>query len=123
MIYSDMPHFNGELIRWLIAYFINTGSGEIKKCYEEIINFAKIDSVEFRNIINEMIINGYVIKNIKPIYAPKPESSKVWEVIRYECNYFLTQKGNNKLCFGWQFASSAIPQELYDEVVGKIPFV
>lgn len=94
-----------------------------KKCYEEIINFVKIDSIEFRNIINEMIINEYVIKNIKPIYALKPESGKVWEVIRYEYNYFLTQKGNKKLCFGWKIASSAIPQELYDEVVGKIPFV
>ena len=120
MFYSDMPHFYRELIRWLIAYFLIDGNKKTETVYEKIINFAKISPAEFRDIVNEMIINGYIIKGTKPVYALKPKCKNILEVTNL---YSLTQEGKKQLCLGWEFAVSAIPQELYDEVVGKIPFV
>lgn len=123
MFYKDMPNFNGELIRWLIAYFLIDGNEKTETVYEKEINFAKISPAEFRDIINEMIINGYIIKDTKPVYALKPKCKNVLEVTNYQHLYSLTQKGKKQLCLGWEFASSAIPKELYDEIAVKIPFV
>lgn len=123
MFYSDMPNFYCELIRWLIAYFLIDGNEKAETAYEKLINFAKISPQEFRGIINKMIVSGYIIKDKKPIYAPKSGCEKVLEVTNYQHLYSLTQKGKEQLRLGWKFAEAAIPKELYEEVLEKIPFI
>lgn len=116
MFCKDTPSFNGELIRWLIAYFLIGGNKETETIYGKLIKFAKISPAEFRDIINEMIINGCVIKDTKTIYAKKKGCKNVLEVHLY----YLTQKGKKEMCFGWEFAVSAIPKELYNEALENI---
>lgn len=123
MFSKDTPIFSDELLRWLIAYFLIGGNEKTETAYGKLINFAKVNPPEFRDTINEMIINGYIIKDTKPVYALKPGSKKILVVTNYQHLYSLTQKGKKKLCLGWQFASSAVPQELYEEVLEKIPFI
>lgn len=120
MIYSDMPHFNGELIRWLIAYFLTGGNKKTETVYEKLINFAKISPTEFRDIVNEMIINGYIIKDTKPVYALKQKCKNILEITNYRHLYSLTQEGKRRLCLGWEFATSAVPKELYNEALEYI---
>ena len=123
MFCKDMPNFNGELLRWLIAYKIEKEKGTLPEAYKEVINLVKIDATKFMDIIDEMILSGCVVKNTKPVYALKQKSKNVHKITHYDHFYLLTQKGKKQLCFGWKFASSAIPQELFEEVLDKIPFI
>lgn len=123
MFSKDTPYFNGELLRWLIAYKLEKEKGITLEAYKEVINFVKIDATKFMCIVNEMILTGCLIKNTKPVYALKQKSKNIHEVTRYDHFYFLTQKGKKQLRLGWKFVSSAIPKALYEEVLEKIPFI
>src|SRR3990167_5265256 len=103
MFSKDTPCFNDQLIKWLIAYKISIVKGSIRTIYDEIINFARIEPTCFMNIVNEMIINGYVMRKDEPCYAKK--SKNVLEVVSYNYYYFLTKKGKEQLLLGWEFAS------------------
>lgn len=119
MFSKNTPNFNDEFIKWLIAYFLS-GNDKTETIYEKLINFVKISPAEFRDIINEMIINGYVIKDTKTIYAPKSGCKNVLEVTNYQHLYYLTQEGKEQMCSGWEFAVSAISKELYKEALENI---
>lgn len=119
MFCKDTPNLNEELFRWLIAYSLIGGNKKTETIYEKIINFAEINSSEFRDIIDEMIINGHIIKETKTIYAPKPGGKNVLEATNQHL-YSLTQEGKKQMCLGWEFAVSAIPKELYNEALENI---
>lgn len=122
MFSKDTPNFNAELIRWLIAYFLSRNK-KTETIYEQLINLVKITPAEFRDIINEMIINGYIIKNTKKIYAQRSGSKKVLEITNYQHFYSMTQEGEKQLDLGWELAGSAIPKELWNDALEKISLI
>lgn len=110
-LHRETPCFNYELEKWLVLYSIGVGPHrftDIREKMKKVLN-KEIVPLVLINMISGLQSEDYIKAIIRNDLVCKEGHIAV-------NHYFLTKKGRKQLLFGWEFATSAIPKEFYDEI-------
>lgn len=120
---KENPYFDYELKKWLALYSIGNGPHKFKDMKGKMEKVLKEQIVPLMlvNAISEFQSEGCV----KDVVRNDPIYKKEGNILKHlgntsENHYFLTQKGKEKLLFGWEFAAPAIPKDFYEEISNSL---